>query len=151
MPHAGTYYLKELKAPEGYTLKSGFIEVNVDGTTNVVEKSIYNEQEKHEYFIKVIKQDEVNHAPLADAKFDLYKADKTTKIGTITTTLPNGSASIKVPSLGTYYLKEVTAPSGYTLKQGFIEVAIDGSTNVVEKTIYAKQYLMSTKKIRKQK
>lgn len=139
VPHAGTYYLKELKSPEGYTLKSGFIEVNVDGTTNVVEKTIYNEQEEHEYFIKVIKQDKVNKAPLADAKFDLYKEDKVTKIGTITTTLPNGSATIRVPEIGIYYLKEVQAPTGYELKEGFIEVNVDGTTNVVEKTIYNEQ------------
>jgi len=84
----------------------------------------------------VIKQDEVNKAPLADATFDVFASDKTTKIGTIITTLPNGSASIKVPGLGTYYLKEVTAPAGYTLKSGFIEVTLNEAVNVVEKTIY---------------
>ncbi len=135
VPEPGKYFLKEIEAPAGYILKEGFIEVNVDKVNNVVEKTIYNEEEK-EYFIKVIKEDSDNHVPLSDAVFDVYKDDKVTKVGTITTTLPNGSASIKVPGLGTYYLKEVKAPEGYILKEGFIEVTVDGTTNVVEKTIY---------------
>jgi len=76
--------LKEVTAPAGYTLKQGFIEVAVDGSTNVVEKTIYNKQDK-EYSIKVYKKDEDNNAPLGEAVFDVYKEDKKTKVGTITT------------------------------------------------------------------
>lgn len=135
VPHQGTYYLKEIQAPAGYKLIEGLIPVEVGGTANIVEKTIYNEKVP-EFFIKVIKKDKVNNAPLADATFEVIDSDKHTVIGTITTTLPNGSASIKVPHKGTFYLKEIKAPAGYTLITGLIPVEVDGTVNVVEKTIY---------------
>lgn len=138
VPNEGTYYLKEKQAPAGYELIEGYIPVEVGGTANVVEKTIYNERTK-DFWITIYKKDSVNNAPLADATFGVYASDKTTLIGTITTTLPNGSASIKVPNAGTYYLKEIKAPDGYKLIEGFIPVEVGSTTNVVEKTIYNEQ------------
>ena len=134
----GTYYLKEKTAPVGYKILPGYIEVTVGGTVNVVEKTIYNERTK-DYYINIYKKDSVNNAPLADAVFNVYESDKTTLIGTVTTKLPNGSAAIKVPGPGTYYLREVQAPSGYKLVEGFIPVEVNETANVVEKTIYNEQ------------
>ena len=138
VPGPGTYYVKEKQAPAGYKLVEGYIPIEVGQTANVVEKTIYNEK-TNEYWITVYKKDSVNNAPLADATFNVYASDKTTLIGTVTTQLPNGSASIKVPNAGTYYLKEVKAPNGYKLIEGFIPVEVGQSANVVEKTIYNEQ------------
>ena len=138
VPGPGTYYVKEKQAPAGYELIEGFIPVEVGQDANVVEKTIYNEK-TNEYWITIYKKDSVNNAPLSDATFSVYAADKTTLIGTVTTQLPNGSASIKVPNAGTYYLKEIKAPEGYKLIEGFIPVEVGDTANVVEKTIYNEQ------------
>lgn len=140
VPNAGTYFLKEVKAPNGYTLLQGMIPVTVGGTANVVEKTIYNEKlpETQKYFIKVYKKDKVNNAPLSSATFGVYDANKN-QIGTFETTIPDGSGVFEVPSAGTYYLKELQAPHGYILKDGFIPVEVGGNVNVVEKTIFNEQ------------
>ena len=75
-------------------------------------------------------------APIFIVNNPLAKEDKKTKVATITTTLPNGTGSLTVKEAGTYYLKEVSAPTGYILKSGFIEVTLNEAVNVVEKTIY---------------
>lgn len=144
VPAAGKYYLKEVQAPAGYVLINGFIEVDVNDSVNVVEKTIYNEKPK-EYSITIYKKDKTNNAPLADATFNVFASDKSTLIGTVTTTLPNGSATIRVPSEGTYYLKEVQAPEGYVLVDGLIPVEVNSAVNVVAKTIYNEKPKMPDK------
>lgn len=133
VPDKGTYYLKEVKAPAVYKLIEGFISVVVGGTSNVVEKTIYNEQNK--YFITVYKKDSVNNAPLGDSEFEVYD-ESNQYIGKMKTTLPTGAATFEVPNAGIYFLREVKAPEGYTLKPGLIPVSVGGTVNVVERTIY---------------
>lgn len=139
VPEEGNYFLKETKAPKGYEPITDFIEVAVGRDNNIVEKTIYNEQEdKQEYWIKVYKQDVVNKAPLADATFEVF-TETNVSLGTFTTTLPNGEGTFKVQGPGVYYLKEIKSPYGYTLKQGFIPVTVSKTNNVVQTTIYNEQ------------
>lgn len=139
VPEEGNYFLKETKAPKGYEPITDFIEVAVGRDNNIVEKTIYNEQEdKQEYWIKVYKQDVINKAPLADATFEVF-TESNVSLGTFTTTLPNEEGTFKVQGPGVYYLKEIKSPYGYTLKQGFIPVTVSKTNNVVQTTIYNEQ------------
>jgi len=73
---------------------------------------------------------------LRGAKFELYSdRDLTNLVGTLTTDA-SGLANYKGIKEGTYYLKEIEAPAGYTLKDDAIEVVVsaatdDGDTGVV--------------------
>ncbi len=139
VPEEGNYFLKETKAPKGYEPITDFIEVAVGRDNNIVEKTIYNEQEdKQEYWIKVYKQDVINKAPLADGTFEVF-TESNVSLGTFTTTLPNEEGTFKVQGPGVYYLKEIKSPYGYTLKQGFIPVTVSKTNNVVQTTIYNEQ------------
>ena len=125
----GIFYLKEKQSPDGYEIISGYIQVKVDAETDVVEKTIYNEK-LPEFWIKIYKKDRIDDSAIAGAVFDVFKADKLTKVGTITTEAPNGFASIEVPEEGNYFLKETKAPRGYEPLTDFIEVALAETTTL---------------------
>ena len=72
--------------------------------------------------LQVVKEDNGGQK-LAGAKFDLFKADKTTKIATATSDdnglvqFTNSGKEIQLAA-GTYYVKETAAPEGYVLPTG---------------------------------
>ncbi|MDD6709709.1 MAG: SpaH/EbpB family LPXTG-anchored major pilin [Ruminococcus sp.] len=72
--------------------------------------------------LQVVKEDNGGQK-LAGAKFDLFKADKTTKIATATSDdnglvqFTNSGKEIQLAA-GTYYVQETEAPEGYVLPTG---------------------------------
>lgn len=91
------------------------------------------------YGIDILKYSGTNKASvLKDAVFDIYSdASLTTKVGTITT-LTNGRGTYKGLGAGTYYLKEVKAPSGHTLLTNpiSIKVATDNANELASNPGY---------------
>lgn len=75
------------------------------------------------FALQINKKDE-NKKPLAGAEFELYKDDKTTKIGETVTTDTDGQIKFERLDAGTYYLKETKSPAGYTLLKDLIKVEI---------------------------
>ncbi|MCI6652460.1 MAG: SpaH/EbpB family LPXTG-anchored major pilin [Ruminococcus sp.] len=85
--------------------------------------------------IQVVKTNSNGTANLSGAEFELYKADKLTKIATATSdgnglvkfTNANANTQIQLAN-GTYYVKETVAPEGYVLPTGdaaWTEIVID--------------------------
>lgn len=75
--------------------------------------------------IQVVKTNSDGSANLSGAKFELYKADKSTKIATATSDrsglvkfMNNGANTEIQLAKGTYYVKETVAPEGYVLPTG---------------------------------
>lgn len=75
--------------------------------------------------IQVVKTNSDGSANLSGAEFELYKADKSTKIATATSDrsglvkfMNNGANTEIQLAKGTYYVKETVAPEGYVLPTG---------------------------------
>lgn len=153
VPSAGIYYLKETKAPDNYNIHTEPIEVIVNETNEdltVAEITVENikiPNKEKEYYIKVIKKDKDNQFLLPNAKFDVFDFEQN-KLGELKTDA-NGTGTFKVPSTGTYYLKETKAPIGYELytkvsdsNQNIIitEVTIENTKDIKEIEHWIKVY-----------
>ncbi|HFI0357855.1 TPA: SpaA isopeptide-forming pilin-related protein [Streptococcus suis] len=67
------------------------------------------------YQIAFKKVDSITKAPLASAVFGIYSDAETKQLVDIVTTNADGYAISTKVGKGTYYLKEITAPTGYSL------------------------------------
>lgn len=121
----GNYYVKEIKAPEGYLLNginnaAVKIAVSSGKTTNIAFKDNYATGE-----IELTKVDSENGDTLSGAIFELYAREdilspdkktvlykKNSLVDTFKATDKNGTTKVDVP-LGKYYIIETVAPSGY--------------------------------------
>lgn len=126
---AGDYYLKELRAPEGYEISADKLPVTVtDGDTAEVTAANKRllEPEKPEVktgTVKIIKTDvEDNKTFLSGAVFSVYETSGGKKVGELLTG-KDGTASLELPE-GSYTIKETTAPEGYTLSTESVSLTL---------------------------
>ena len=103
----GRYLYREIYVPNGYKLDNSYKSFSVSKTNKLIKESVYNEILYGT--LNIVKTDEENKKPLEGVVFDIYASNKTTKVATITTD-KNGKANTKL-KYGTYYVKEVKAPS----------------------------------------
>ena len=125
------YYLKEVYVPAPYKLSDEWIEVNVSNSTYSAEVTVYNETEPSK--ISLTKIDASSGEPLAGAVFGAYLSQQDAENGEnkqfeIGPTSASGFAVSKefTAKASTYYLKEITAPKGYTLSSEIRAVNIVG-------------------------
>ena len=122
---AGNYYAKELKTADDsqYVLDDKKYEFTVDGSTmnkDLTEDPIMNKLMKGS--LKVIKTDGENEVLLEGVEFEVTNADKQV-IGTYTTDA-NGEFTVKDLPIGTYYVKETKAKTGYKTLSDTVAVSI---------------------------
>ncbi|MBQ9071708.1 MAG: hypothetical protein IJY25_00930 [Bacilli bacterium] len=143
----GTYYLKEISAPEGYSLNSELVEftINSDGSVTAKEQTsketmiVIMENEKT--VTSFSKQDATTGKELPGATLQILDKDKKEikdKNGKVLYKWVSTSKPYIIEGLpvGTYYLKEVIQPKGYELTEELVkfEVKSDGTvTKVVMK------------------
>ena len=154
-------YLKEITAPTGYAIdtKSYNVTVNVGKTSS---KTVTDDRVRAT--IKLTKQDAETgaeaqgDATLEGAVYGLYAREDIVhpdgvtgvkyKAGTLITSLQtdkNGEASVSDLYLGKYYVKELTAPTGYLVdsKEYDIECNYEGANVlVVERSVISKEDVM---------
>lgn len=125
------YYLKEVYVPAPYKLSDEWIEVNVSNSTCSAEVTVYNESEPSK--ISLTKTDASSGEKLAGAVFGAYLSQQDAENGKnkqfeIGPTSASGFAVSKefTAKASTYYLKEITAPKGYTLSSEIRAVDIVG-------------------------
>lgn len=108
----GTYYVKELEPPVGY-LNTGSNCLRVESNNTIVFKS------KRKVKIKIKKIDADTKEALKDAKYrlfsDSYCEEPVTGFTNEVTTDKDGWAYYDDVPNGTYYVKEIAAPSDYVL------------------------------------
>ena len=119
---AGNYVLKEIKAPENYSV-SADTEISVLETGNTDRIQVFDARERAK--IRINKAASHNHEMhLSGAVFDIYSDQELTALaGTITTGIDGLGESQMLP-LGTYYVKEKVSPAGYEAGSRVYEVTL---------------------------
>lgn len=144
----GDYYFVEETAPRGYELSDERIEFTVDKTTVTNTIYVYAQDYRQRGSIKLLKMDKANNAVLLEgAEYELYSTAGVLQIAgkDYTTdrddnkiiTGADGSITISGIRQGGYYLKEIVAPSGYSISSEFIRFSIGTETAGVVQTIRA--------------
>lgn len=126
---AGDYYLLELRAPEGFEIseKKHPTTVTAGEVTEITitNKRLPDESEKLG-ILELTKEDKDTGKALKGAVFAVYTKDNE-KSGEVTTGR-DGIAELELP-VGSYYIRELEAPSGYMLDRGKVEFKIsEGKT-----------------------
>lgn len=161
MPEGEGYYFLETEAPEGYQKSNNKFEFNVDENHIIyqISKDKDGKEIKTQGYITVenIKPDEKiekggfkflkvdssdTSKKLKGAKFKVTKkvGDKYVDVERngkkyIVESDKNGAFEVKDLDLGTYYLKETTAPNGYVVNSSPIEIEITGSSYAQSPTV----------------
>lgn len=98
-----------------------------DGATGVNKKE--DEETVYTYQLAFLKTGEGDDAQgLAGAKFGIYKDAECTKLIDVVTTNENGYAVSANVEYGTYYVKELVAPTGYSLNDKVYAITADWTT-----------------------
>ena len=161
MPEGEGYYFLETEAPEGYQKSSDKFEFNVgenhiiyqttkdkDGNDiktqgYITVKNIKPDEKVEKGGFKFIKVDSSDTSKkLKGAKFKVTKKDGDKYVDVerdgkkyIVESDKNGIFEVKDLDLGTYYLKETTAPNGYVVNSSPIEIEITGSSYAQSPTL----------------
>lgn len=132
VPEQKTYYVIEMTAPSGYVCSDVIQKVEIDDKKDPEKLTFKNY--KNTTYIEVTKvSDQDPNKKLAGAVFEIY-ADASctgTPIEKMEPTDENGyskSGTLPVSANTTFYLKEVTAPTGYKIAP-VQEVAVVNQTN----------------------
>ncbi|PJH93601.1 SpaA isopeptide-forming pilin-related protein [Bacillus sp. SN1] len=123
----GSYVLKEVKAPDGYTISDAYVKgvsVKIDSNSSKTGTlyKVVNEQNK----VSLIKQDE-QHKPLAGAVFKLEKKSNDGTYTLIRTDIKsdkNGKVEMNGLPAGYYRLTETKAPAGFIVNTKAIHFSI---------------------------
>ncbi len=126
----GTYFFKEVSAPEGYIMDETLYRFTVNAENRTFYKTITNERYKGNLLI--VKTDEDN-TPIEGVEFNILDSDK--NVITKITTNEKGLAGLKNLPLGTYYYQEVKAPDNVIIDPGVYEFKIETKDQIVRKDI----------------
>ena len=117
---SGTYYIEEIKAPDGFVRDKSRKTITI--TENTTNESITLANKRNQ--IKIAKVDAQSGAYLAGAKLQLIAPD-----GSLVESWTSTNEAHVVSSLslkhGTYTLKEIAAPTGYLLNATPVQITIN--------------------------
>ena len=126
----GTYYFKEISAPEGYIMDTKTYTLKVDEVNRTFYQTVTNERCKGNLLIVKTAEDKT---PIEGVKFNILDADKNV-ILTLTTNA-KGLAGAKNLPLGTYYYQEIEAPDNVKIDSGVYEFKVETQDQIVRKDI----------------
>ncbi len=116
----GVYTLRENSRPNGFALNSTLYTVTIpkSGTVVLTEQPVENDPDKGIGYIFKYATRGNTQTGLEGAKFEIYSnatlTEKVAGVGVLTTGA-NGYAVTPMLTPGTYWVKEIQAPNGYTL------------------------------------
>lgn len=128
----GTYYYREVSAPEGLVIDSSLhkFTIEYDGQ-NVVENVVNNYVRGTLQITKLVTG---TNETLKDVKFAILDANKNVVEEIVTD--ENGLATSSKLPYGTYYFKEIDAPDGYIMDTNEYEFSIKAEGDLIEAIVY---------------
>lgn len=137
----GTYVVRETTTPHNFTPVEDFV---VTISENTTEPQVWRVLLDDEFMakLKIIKKDDETKQSvlLSGTEFKVYSLDEGKYVEQVTTypettvhksyfTDENGYLILpNALNCGNYRIEEVTAPSGYTLNAGYVEIKVDSNT-----------------------
>lgn len=129
----GKYYIKEIKAGEGYTLNNNIYEINIKKDNYNQKIDIENEVIKKNIIIEKKYGEENNLNYEKDIHFEIY--DKNNNLISTIKTNEKGIAKITLP-YGTYTFKQLNTTTGYQKIEPFEIKIINTEDEIIELTDY---------------
>ena len=127
----GTYYYKEISAPDGYIVDSTMKEFKITEENKIAKVTVTNK--KIRGTLEITKLDD-SRVAIEGVKFNILASDKKTVIETLTTD-KSGYATTKKLDKGTYYYQEVEVPDGYVKDDEIFEFQINELNEVVKREV----------------
>ena len=131
----GTYYYKEISAPDGYIVDSTMKEFKITEENKIAKVTVTNK--KIRGTLEITKLDD-SRVAIEGVKFNILASDKKTVIETLTTD-KSGHATTKKLDKGTYYYQEIEVPDGYVKDDEIFEFQINKQNEVVKREIINKR------------
>ena len=131
----GTYYYKEISAPEGYIVDSTMKEFKITEENKIAKVTVTNK--KIRGTLEITKLDD-SRVAIEGVKFNILASDKKTVIETLTTD-KSGYATTKKLDKGTYYYQEIEVPDGYVKDDEIFEFQINKQNEVVKREVINKR------------
>ena len=131
----GTYYYKEISAPDGYIVDSTMKEFKITEENKIAKVTVTNK--KIRGTLEITKLDD-SRVAIEGVKFNILASDKKTVIETLTTD-KSGYATTKKLDKGTYYYQEVEVPDGYVKDEEIFEFQINEQNEVVKREVINKK------------
>ena len=127
----GTYYYKEISAPDGYIVDSTMKEFKITEENKIAKETVTNK--KIRGTLEITKLDD-SRVAIEGVKFNILASDKKTVIETLTTD-KSGHATTKKLDKGTYYYQEIEVPDGYVKDDEIFEFQINKLNEVVKREV----------------
>ena len=127
----GTYYYREVKAPDNIVIDNNIYEFKIEEENQIVVKNIVNNYKKGK--IEIYKIDKEDKKPISGVKFEILNESKEV-VDTITTD-KDGIAVSKDLIVGKYYYREVEAPSIYVIDSNEYSFDLNENNEIVKKTV----------------
>ncbi len=128
----GTYYYREVEAPEGIVVDNTLHEFTIEYDGQNVVENVVN------YFVKgklqITKLEDGTNTPIKDVKFAILDSERNVIEEIITD--ENGIATSSNLPYGTYYFKEIDAPDGYVIDGQEHEFSIVENNDLIEAVVY---------------
>lgn len=136
----GTWYIREIKQPEGYVLCADIFPVEINEDAQIVEVEIVNELIRATLSLTKIDEEYPDHK-LSGAEFEVYRdvngnreLDKDDVLMGIMDEVEPGFYEMRDVEFGGVLVREKTAPEGFYLDENvyYISIESDGETYAVE-------------------
>ena len=127
----GDYILRETAAPTGYVISENLargVEVAIHSTATV-ELNYINDTQKGSIVIHKVEKINEENIPLSGAVFGLYSDETAQNLITTKTTGTDGTCTFTNLEAGTYYVKEISAPTGYQVSTSVLQFDLGPGEN----------------------
>ena len=131
----GTYYYKEISAPDGYIVDSTMKEFKITEENKIAKETVTNK--KIRGTLEITKLDD-SRVAIEGVKFNILASDKKTVIETLTTD-KSGHATTKKLDKGTYNYQETEVPDGYVKDDEIFEFQINKQNEIVKREVINKR------------